>query len=658
MPVIKPLRKGSREAIAPTERRSSSLTDFVKRPLPSAVEVEAFEEAVGEEKRQQEIENDLLEIYDDGEGRLIDVKTISIRKKSSLISRLFSFLLVIGFFAGIAYGLYYYLSNSRSSGDNLEISITAPKAVSAGEEFFYTIDYRNVTASTLRQVRLELNYPENFIFIDSSPVNPDKSNWVLPDLAAYGNGSIKVKGKIMSKEGSDNVLIARAAYYLDNYSTQFKKEASASVSIKDVGFDISLDYVSSALIGEENTIAFNFSNMKNLIPEFNLTIALPDNFTLSTSTPITTDGLKMERIKDGVWHMSGFDAGAASQSAAIRYRVKEKRDDKQPIAIRFEAEGEANQIYSFYEKSVDIEVIKSDLSLSLELNGSKSDQAANFEDTLNYILYYANKGNVSMKNIVLSVAVNGSSVNWSSLKDRNSGERHSSVITWTKDQVSALGELKAGEEGQIAFSVSVIPFTKDTAVDSKISAYGQYSIGNSDEFKENVDTSSNKIVTAINSNLNFKEEIRYFDENNVPVGSGPLPPSVGEKTSLKVYWSLTNDLHDLNEVQVEMPLAAGLEFDEGARTSAGAVSYDANKRSVIWLLGRLPASVSQANAEFSISLMPSPADANKIMVVGNGSTAKALDVDTAQIIERQSGPKTTKLEDDDIASMNNDGRIR
>lgn len=657
MPGPKPFKRSTPETLTPSQRSHSGLTEFVKRPLPSAAEIEAFEEAVGEEKRQREIDDDLLEIYEDSRGQLIDVKTIHIRKKRSWLARAFSFVVVLAFLGGIAYGLYYYFTHSRGTGDNLELNISGPKAVSSGEEFFYTIDYRNVTNSILKNVSLEINYPENFLFIDSSPVNPDKTNWQLPDLAPYASGSLKIKGRLLAQEGSDNILTARAAYYLDKYSTQFKKESSISVSIKDLGFDLALDYVSSALVGEDNSLTLNFSNIKNLIPEFNLTLTVPDNFSIATSTPLATDGLKLERIGDGVWHVSGFDPSAASQSCTLHYQVKEKRDDKQAIGLRFEADGAANQIYTFYDKSIDLEIIKSDLSLALELNGSRNDQAVNFGDALNYTVIYANKGNASMKNVVLSASIQGEALDWSGFKDRNGGERRNSVITWTKDQIPALAELKAGDEGRIAFSLAVAPFKKDINPESKLSAYAQYSIGNSEEFKENADTSSNKITSALNSNLNFKEEIRYFDEDNTPVGTGPLPPRVGEKTSLRVYWTLHNDLHDLNEVQIDMPLATGIEFDQNGRTSAGAVSYDPNSRIVTWSLGRLPASVSQATAEFNIALTPTPDDANRIMVVADGSTAKALDTDTGQVIERKSGPKTSKLEDDDIASMNNDGRV-
>lgn len=47
------------------------------------------------------------------------------------------------------------------------------------------------------------------------------------------------------------------------------------------------------------------------------------------------------------------------------------------------------------------------------------------------------------------------------------------------------------------------------------------------------DNKSNVIKNLINSDLSLSEKILYFNEDNVPVGSGPLPPKVGEKLVLK-----------------------------------------------------------------------------------------------------------------------------
>jgi len=72
----------------------------------------------------------------------------------------------------------------------------------------------------------------------------------------------------------------------------------------------------------------------------------------------------------------------------------------------------------------------------------------------------------------------------------------------------------------------------------------------------------------------------------------------------------------------------------------------------------LPVSVYRADAEFGISLTPIENDRNKILVLSSGSTVSANDTETQDVIIRKTSPTTTKLEDDDIAGLNNSGRIQ
>ena len=220
-------------------------------------------------------------------------------------------------------------------------------------------------------------------------------------------------------------------------------------------------------------------------------------------------------------------------------------------------------------------------------------------------------------------------------------------------------ELEANKEGTIDFSINVANFnTSDLGKNFSIKSYAQFSIGNSEELKEGSDNKSNEINSRINSDLNFKEQVRYFDEDNVPVGDGPLPPQVGQKTSLKVYWQITNNLHELNNVQVEYQLPPSVSFDERAQATVGSINYDSANNKVIWAIGRLPLTVYSASAEFNIAVNPSDNDRNKIMVISSGTAISALDTDTQETIIKTASVQTTKLDDDDIAGMNNDGRVK
>jgi hypothetical protein len=357
------------------------------------------------------------------------------------------------------------------------------------------------------------------------------------------------------------------------------------------------------------------------------------------------------------------------ENFTIKYRIKNKIADNQQIVLTFVA-NVASKDYPFLVQTISFQVMKSDLNLNLILNGSNADQPVNFGQAMNYSIAYANKGEAAMQDVVIMAVLNSDFIDWTTLSDVNKGREMGNTITWTKNEVPDLAKIDAGEKGTIDFSVNVLPFKEnDLGKNFKIESYAQYAVGGLDKLgsvasssasstSAGIDNQSNTINSTINSDLGFKEQVRYFDENNMPVGDGPLPPVVGQTTSFKVYWNLTNNLHDLNDVSLETVLPNGVEWSAHNRTSVGTLAYDAASKKVTWNIGRLPITVFQASAEFDISLTPTQDQRNKIVVLVSGSQVTATDANTGASLEKDSVPKTTKLEDDSIAGMSSDGRVK
>ena len=63
----------------------SSLTEFIKKPIPTDKEIEEFEEYIEEEAKEEEIEDSLNEIYHDDKGKAVDVKKLDIKKRRGFL---------------------------------------------------------------------------------------------------------------------------------------------------------------------------------------------------------------------------------------------------------------------------------------------------------------------------------------------------------------------------------------------------------------------------------------------------------------------------------------------------------------------------------------------------------------------------------------------
>ncbi|MDD5071609.1 MAG: hypothetical protein PHQ42_02635 [Patescibacteria group bacterium] len=644
----------------------SGLSEFIKRPLPTDEEIEEFEEVIEEEAREDEIDSGLSEIYQDEKGDMVDVKKLNIKKKRGFFFKMLNLIFFLAILAGLGYGSYYYIFHGGSDATALNFFISGPEKVIAGEEFFFTLDYRNLSRVSAKNIRIEVSYPENFIFLDSLPLPGEKNSvWQFDNLNSGGSGSVKIKGKIINGKETSNIILAKIVYTPENFSSEFKKETSLAIAVEDIGIDIDFDYSSTVLLGEENEIAVKIKAQENnFFPQFKFTIDPLENMEIISAAAVEakdgkdSESLAIEKVRAGVYNISG--AKEEEREFKIKYKLSKKISDEQEIIMRFENLAEDDKTHSFLEKRIKIEVIKSDLNLTLIINGSKNDQAVNFGDRLNYSIVYNNKGETAMKDVVLMAVLESDFLDWKTLKEESGGREKGNTITWTKEEIPALAELEPDREGIIDFSFDIVSLAQAQAVAGRsfqIKSYVQFSIGNSEEFKENIDNRSNTIINKINSDLSLKGEVRYFNADNMPVGNGPLPPKVGETTSFKVYWTLSNNLHELNEAKVEVSLPEYVSWDNKNRTSVGVIRYDSGSRKVTWEIGRLPITVYRADAEFNISITPAESDRNKIMVLLPEAAATAIDSETRGIVVSAAKAKTTKLEDDDIAGMNSDGRV-
>ena len=656
---MKEVRK-IKKMIQVDKEKNSGLSAFVERPVPTEKEVDSFERVVGREVRHKEIDSNLKEIYQDKKGDLVDVSRMRKQHSGSTIVRVFKRLFWLVIVALAVYFAYLNFLSGENDMAAVKLSISAPEQVLVGEEFTYQIEYFNPTKFAISQINLELKYPENFIFSSAQPAPVSGTNsFALNNLPAGARGVVEIKGQIIAPQGSVQAVSARLSYVPVNFSSEFKKEASRATVVSGTGFQIAVESSELAFINQDNEISLAFFDVEaNPLNDFILRFVAPEQVTVKLSEDKDLASSTLLISSDGLnaWLVSGLSKDIPASKFDFLYQIKEGTQSPE-IVVRLEKRLPDGQTYMFFEKIITPEIVKSDLNLSLFLGGSKNSQSANFGSTLNYTLNYSNKGVSTLNDVVLMAVLDGFLFDWNTLKMSIAGENRSNkMIVWNKQSIPALAELKPGDEGEISFSIDLREYDDEYFGRSlEVSAYAQYGAGGKEAAV--VGNRSNNIVSKLNSDLSLLEKIRYFDDDNAPVGSGPLPPKVNETSNFRVYWTVKNNIHELSKTEVVLNLPRYVSWSGNEQKSVGELSYDSNRHAVVWNIGRLPVSVYQVDAAFSISITPSESDLNKILVLSPGASVSATDNETQAVITSKSEPKTTKLEDDDIASLNNSGRI-
>lgn len=662
----------------PKIKKESSLASFIERPLPEEEEVVNFERAVHRELRDQEIDSHLLDVYSDKKGGRVDVSRMNIRKKPKLFWRFLKKVFFFGLIIFIAYYLYNQYFQNNTDISSLKLELNAPERIIAGESFDYEIEYYNPTKYIFSDISLEMQYPDNFVFelatLNSVPVSPESGNYGfnLSALAPGESASLRIKGHLINLPDSINLAVARLSYLPGTFSSKFKKEASTSTIVKGLGFLVDVESSRTVFIGQENELKIFFSGfddnlLADSLKDFDLFFTFKDGSgaeiisatsSLSSLLPVVNEEqkLSLEKLSSFSWQVLGLSREMSRQETIFKYKIKNKIEDFEiEVALRRRL---GDKEFIFWRKVLKPELISNDLSLNLILNGSKNDQPLDLGSTLNYSLNYSNKGSKSYEDVVIMAVLEGEALDWNSLIIDKGGERSAASIIWSKSEFARLGEIKPGEEGEINFSIKLKEFDQNfLGKDLDVLAYTQYSVsGQKITATENM---SNRITNPINSDLILKEELLYFNKDNYPVGSGPLPPEVGRTTEFRVYWQLENNLHELREVKAIFDLPKNIVFVGKTETDVGRIYFSEETNQVIWEIGLLPTSKYLSKGAFSLSVSPGEDDRNKILVLSSGSKVNAIDTETNGILERKTGTKTSRLEDDEIAAlMDNSGLVK
>jgi uncharacterized repeat protein (TIGR01451 family) len=638
------------------KHESSSVGQFVAREIPADKQAKRFDHYLRGDVDEGSVDESLSEIYQDESGKRINIKQVEIKPRRSFFTRLGIILIYILAALVIAGGVYYWLVNRGADSTAVDFKISAPEQLVANQEFEYTIDYNNKENLSLTNLELDVIYPDNFIFESSFPSPTENNNkWKLEDLRQYSSGQVKIKGRLIAPVGSSNMIFADLNYRPSNISSDFKKSTSLETILANSGLDLSAVAPTSVLVGQDNELVIKYKAQDTkYFDHFTIRFGALDNLTF----PKTDYGPDVTMSDLGVFTVSTIPT--EEKELHLKFRFSDKKNDSEQLKVTFEYQGaNDSKSYAFDEKDFTIEVVKNSLNLTIVANGQPSDQGIDFGQTINYSISYVNKGTEPMTDVVIMAVLDGDALDWHNLIDKNNGVVTGRTITWTKDQLPELKSLATNQEGSIDFSIPVRDVNEAKLISNfEVKSYAQFAIGGKTEdlSSDNTTNRSNQLIVRVNSDTALDESVRYFDQDNIAVGTGPLPPQVGQTSTFKVYWKITNNLHELGDLQVTTKLPDYITWDGKEQADVGTITYDKASNTVTWSIGRLPLSANLINAEFSIALKPKSTDRNKLLVLVSGTVLSGTDNTTTFPVSQTLKAQTTRLEKDDIAST--DGIIQ
>jgi uncharacterized repeat protein (TIGR01451 family) len=600
--------------------------------------------------RSNEIQHELAEVYADIDGEIPDMTKLEHTEKplwQKILYWLTAFFAVAFFASLIGFLVFSNLNKETFTNDRVVFKIEPPLSIVSGQDSLYTIIITNNERVNLYDLNIELRYPDSFQYVSATPeaAGEKKNSWSIGVLKIGESVKIEFKGKMIAPLNSVHNLSAVMNFKPENINSEFQQKDSLDLGVNASVINLNITGPDKLLSNQNGDYIITVRNIGvEVLENVEIIAEYPQGFVLTSSTPQSKNGA------NGTWEINKLATSTENSTSSDRKIVINgnfsgvSESGNQELKIKANLKQEGDWILQS-EQSAITNIIKDQLKLTLVVNGSGEDQSVSFGDLIFYTASFKNTGHEDLKNVVLSAHLNSEILDWDTLKDDALGKKTGNTLSWTGKQLPQLLSLRPGEESSVSWQIRVKDF--ESIKDENIGKMSVESYLEADVSVEEVNTviTSKTITSSINSDLNISAAARYYNEDNLALGAGPIKPQVGEASSYNIKISLNNNIHDISNIEVSAVLPAGVNWDNKEDHDTGDVSYNSKTRRLTWTISRLSKRADGASVAFNISITPKESDSGRVLVLIPEIKLSGKDMETGTDLSKTIKAITTAFDD-------------
>lgn len=593
--------------------------------------------------KEETLDEELRTIYADDSGKLPNLKSLDRAPSNRTRTILIGLVAFFGLLAAAAWAGFFLFQPGGFEGQRVRVAVTSAEPFVAGAPATVKVRYTNGERVTLGSLEMTVTLPSGFRMTSAEPAATEGGRWVLGTLGSGQSGEITIRGDVVAGVGESLAFSAYATYIPGNFNSEFQAVGALQSPVNDAVLRLAVSGPDRVPAGEPTSYVVRYQNQgEQPFVGGAVELVLPPDYLPEAITPAPRDEDKRVVLPD----LAPGAEGEITLTGAFASEASGPRTIGAVGGLLAE-----NRFARYATASSTTEVVGGALVLTTVTNGIVSGGRVAFGNMLRTTLTYENRGTVDVSNVELSLVYeprpSGALLRFDTLVDENNGTRSGNTITWTKREIPRLAKLAPGDEGSIDVQLQLTdaPFTLsdrnygvDISAEAKVAKIGDLASGRI--------VKSAKNVLSLNSDVACTIEARYFNDDEIAVGSGPVPPKVGSPTTYRIFWSIKNTLHELTNLAIRFPLAAHVRYGERVQASAGETRYSSSSSTVTWTLNRLPQGVTTANGEFDLIFEPSEDDAGKVVPLTGALSCESMDAAAGGVIVQGVEPLTTNLDGD------------
>jgi len=536
------------------------------------------------------------------------------------------------FIALIAIGVigFWYWQGGQYSKDILKLEILGSKDAQAGDEVKYMVRFKNNGKVRLEEPELIFEYPEKAIPKD------DVSSRVIKQLEDIYPGEermVEFVANVFGKEGDLSESKAWLTYKPKNIKARYESKTSFITQVSFVPLTFEFDLPLKIESGEDIEFALNyFSNMEDILDNLRVKMFYPEDFYFLNSTPQALDETEWSPSL-----LAPADGGRISIKGTMEGEEGESKVFRAQLGVIKDGE-----FILLKEATETLQITEPSFHISQLINGSQN-YVAKSGELLHYEVFFRNIGKRPVQKKFLFAKLEGDFFNLDTLKslDGEVGRGDNSII-WDWKYISDLRFLDAEEEGKVEFWVNVEETTEDKLENpilrNRITIAGAQKV----------------LDTKINSKLQLDQKVYY--QEDIFGNEGPLPPTVGQKTTYTVLWQVRNSWNALESVKIKSVLPEYIKPTGKIFPADAKFTYDSASREAIWNIGELEAfhgfgeDAVPLTLAVQVEYTPINSHEGETMDIVEESDILAEDTFTKDLIHEKAKAVSTTLPDDESVS--------
>ncbi len=543
-------------------------------------------------------------------------------------------LLVVFAAVGIGYFVYQQWFAGDPDAKPLAMSFVMDDDIQSGSTTTIELDYMNQTGYPLTAVAIDVNVPAGFVMATSEPLVTDAEDlsWDLGTIGARSDGKIVITGTWIADVPSTTGVQAIATYKPANFNAQFHDIATKTVSTTTSTTAVTIDAPTTVNVGESVTYTVHVSTTgTEIVVAPKVVMTLPEGFFVSSSTPALTAGGPTE------WTLTNLIPNA-EQTIVVTGAFASDAAGARTMTVssgvpgsRFSPQATATAM---------TEVKPSALALTMVANGGTGTIAADPGSLLRMSLRLDNTSDAAIADATALLdftAEDNIPISWSDAV-LDGGRITAKGIVF---DATTIGSIPAGSYTLLNLA---FPLKADLSAVSS-----EFSVAFSATRGANT-VQATPLTVQLNSDAGVTATLRYYDEDGSPLGSGPLPPTVGQATHYRAVWMVAGGSHGIKDISVSATLPEDVTWDDFSTATSGSISYDSSTRVIRWTISSIPAAGAQVSARMSVSVTPTTDDVGFEKTVIGKVVLTAKDALTGTTLERSDDAVTTACDGDALAT--------